>query len=30
MFTIDDGWHGQNNPILVIDNRINWFVLYNW
>ena len=30
MFTIDDGWHGENNSILVVDNRINWFVLYNW
>lgn len=29
MFTIDDGWHGENNSILVVDNRINWFVLYN-
>lgn len=24
--TIDDWWHGQNNPIAVINDRITWLV----
>ena len=27
--TIDDRWHGENNSVLVKDNRINWFILYD-
>ena len=24
--TIDDGRHGEDNPVPVIDNRVDWFV----
>lgn len=28
--TIDDWWHGEDDPVPVIDNRINRFVFYDW
>jgi len=27
--TIDDWWHGEDDPVPVIDNRINRFVFYD-
>ena len=30
LITIDDWWHGEDDPVPVIDNRINRFVFYDW
>ena len=27
--TIDNGWHRQDDSVLIIDDRIHWTVLYN-
>ncbi len=29
IYTIDDWWHRENNSIFVINDRIQWLVLYD-
>ena len=27
--TVDDGWHGEDNPVAIVDDRVHQFVLDN-